>query len=339
MDPRTKLLSYSSQNLLQECARKYQLYRGQVVVAEIADGDTDKADLARADRATFDFGHSVGHGVQYLLLGRSIEEVIWDLFSSKWSQDLFYRDTKRKKSFWLAIIALYKFQSLLTSGFLSDYEVMAFEGKPAIELGFRIHLPRGYKYRGFVDLVLRHRTTGEVVVLEIKTSSWNLSHVAFTNSFQAIGYSIVLDKLVPELTGYKVLYLTYKTKDFEWDPVTYPKSYYQRALWLQELLMKTQVLELYDSHDVYPMNGNNCINKFGRECPYLGSCTLATKNLVTPMSDTRWREIQEEEDQTYQFNITYEELVDSQLSKITWLQEHKPQKETPNKQFPGDKIL
>lgn len=327
MDPRTRLLSYSSQNLLQECARKYQLSKGQVVIAELDKDDVDRADLAKADRATFDFGHSVGYGVQSVLLGKSIQSIIWSLFSSQWKQDLFYRDERRKKSFFLGIIAIQKFEHLVrNTGFLEDFEVMEFDGKPAVELGFRIHLPDGYKYRGFVDVVLRNRRTGKIIVLEIKTSSWNQIHAAFTNSFQAIGYSLVLDQLAPDTTSYDVMYLVYKTKDFEWESPVFPKSYYQRALWLHELLIKKEVLELYDRHGVYPMNGGNCVNKFGRECPYLGTCTLSTDSLITPLSAERWEEIEAEEDQAYQFNITYEQLIEAQLAKIEKLDKAKQQR-------------
>lgn len=209
------------------------------------------------------------------------------------------------------MIALKKINVLFNAGFLKDYElVQTHDGKPAIELGFRIFLPNGFQYRGFVDVVLRHKVTGVVLVLEIKTSSWQVVANAFKNSGQAIGYSVVLDHLFENLSSYKVLYLVYKTKEQEYEPVEYQKTLYQRALWLNELLLECQVIELYQNADVWPMHGENCINKFGKECKYFGICTMKTESIIRGnKSDV--------DEKHYHYDIQFDDLVRTQLKSVT----------------------
>jgi hypothetical protein len=112
-----------------------------------------------------------------------------------------------------------------------------YEGKPACELSFAIYLPDGFIYRGFVDAVLRNRKTGAVRVLECKThSGTTINPATYKNSAQAIGYSIVLDAIFPELSSYDVLYHAYSSKREEYEMIPFEKSYYARALWIRELL-------------------------------------------------------------------------------------------------------
>ena len=289
-------LSHSSRLSLHECPRKFQLYR---LSASGADNSAD-------EEATFDFGHLVGEGIQLALEEKSYQQVVFTLFS-KWKSDLFFEDAKRKKSFFYGMTAIKKFFALRAAGFLRDYELAYTEkGEPAIELGFCVQLPGDFEYRGFVDVVLRHKTTGEVLVLEIKTSSWNVVAEAFKNSGQAIGYSVVLDHLFPGLSAYKVLYLVYKTVDQEFEPVEYRKTLFQRALWLNELLLDCKMIELYQEHDVFPMHGENCINKFGKQCKYFGICTMRTESIVPrvqPFKDTK----------KYHYTIGFEDLLNTQL--------------------------
>lgn len=293
---RLKLLSHSSRLLLHTCPRKYQLSK---LGASGAEDDEDT-------KGTFGFGHLVGTGIQNILQGKDIQQVIFEGFLA-WSQDLFYVDDKRKKSFAHGVFALHKIRALFQAGLLRDYELVTVAGKPACELSFRVHLPNGYKYRGYVDVVLKHKVTNEVMVLEIKTSSMQVVANGYKNSGQAIGYSVILDTIFPGLSAYKVLYLVYKTKEQEYEIINYPKTLYQRALWLNELMIDCEVIELYNTRKVFPMYGENCI-KFNRECNFFGLCTMNTESILpgTP------KPIQEPD---YDFEINFETLISTQLGE------------------------
>lgn len=307
-DPRLKLLSHSSRTTLHKCPRKYQLYR-------LSSEQQTTEELKELEQGvTFAYGSAVGVGVQSALENKSEEQVAIDTFL-EWDVDLLDETPRQKKSFWLALFAVQKFQHLLANGFLEEYELVYYKGKPAVELAFQIILPNGYKYRGFVDAVLRHKVTGEVLVLENKTCSGTAQSASYKNSGQALGYSVVLDILFPGLNSYEVLYLVYETKSYCYVELPFEKSLLQRALWLQELLIDTQLIDIYESYGVYPMHGESCFDFF-RECEYLGLCTLTTENLTKPLTTEILAKIEADNDR-YDFVLDFYELVQTQVDKGT----------------------
>jgi hypothetical protein len=300
IDYRIRQLSYSSLLTLHNCPRKFELYKKR---------STHRSEESESSTITFAFGHVVGQGIQDVMEGRSRNEVMIRAFAM-WKPELFQIDTKQMKSFWLALQAIQKFISLRQQGFLEDYELVMYNGKPATELSFAISFPDGFRLRGFVDGVLRHRESGKILVLECKTTSSKANPATYKNSAQAIGYSVVLDVLFPELSAYDVLYLVYQTKDECFVPMPFPKSYLQRALWIQELLLDIEMIKLYENAQVYPMHGESCYSFF-RECEYFQSCTLSTQYLTVPCTPA-------EEDKTeYQINVTLADLLEAQFAKTS----------------------
>jgi len=300
IDYRIRQLSYSSLLTLHNCPRKFQLNRLRT---------THRTEESIKSTVTFAFGHIVGEAIQLALEGKSEEEIIWKMFLG-WHTDLANVDEKAEKSFWTAVWALKKFLALRAQGFLKEYELVYYEERPACELSFCIVFPDGFRLRGFVDAVLRHKTTGEILVLECKTTgSATLNPATYKNSAQAIGYSVVLDHIFPDLSSYKVLYLVYQTKSKEYTPIPFTKTYLQRALWIRELLLDLETIKMYEEAEVYPMRGENCFDFF-RECEYFNTCQLSTQYLTKACT-------KEEEDKTeYQVVIGLEDLLDTQLRKV-----------------------
>ena len=300
-DYRIRQLSYSSLLTLHSCPRKFQLNRLR---------STHRTEEDQRSTITFAYGHVVGEAIQLALTGLSKEQIIWKMFLM-WHTDLLARDEKGNKSFWEAVTALDRFTALREQGFLNEYELVYFQGRPACELSFCIQLPDGFRLRGFVDAVLRHRISGKILVLECKTTgSSALNPATYKNSAQAIGYSIVLDHLFPEMSSYEVLYLIYTTRDREYNPIPFTKTYLQRALWIRELLLDVEMIKLYEDAGVYPMHGESCFSFF-RECEFFQTCTLSTDYLTKPCTP-------EEEDRTeYQVVIGLADLLDTQLEKLS----------------------
>lgn len=309
MDTRLQQLSYSSLLTLHTCPRKFQLYRLE----------SERPAIDEKSQVTFSLGHIVGAGVQGLLECKSLEQIYWDSFLM-WEADLFAEDTKAKKSFWESMIAVERFAYVRESSLLKDYELVYYtpEGSdtpvPAVELSFIITLPNGFKYRGFVDAVLRHKITGAIMVLEVKsTGAAAVNPATYKNSAQAIGYSIVLDVLFPELSAYEVLYLVYQTKSREYLPLPFKKSYLQRALWIQELLLDCDTILMYEKAGVYPMRGESCFN-FYRECEYLYTCTLSTSLLTSPITEEKQQAI-EASNEKFHIALHVEDLIAAQIAK------------------------
>jgi hypothetical protein len=304
MDPRLKLLSYSALLTLHKCPRKFQLYR--LNATQETDAGTDVLQTL-----TFAFGHLVGDGIQMVFKGHTEEEIFWAQYRN-WYADLAAENPKQNKSFYLGMVAVQKLLFMRANGYLEDWEIVEYQGKPAVELSFRITFPDGFTMRGSLDAVLRNRVTGEIMVLECKTSSaQNLNPAEYKNSSQGVGYSAVLDVLFPELSAYQVLYLVYKTKQGEYEQLPFTKTYLQRATWIQELLLDIETIKLYDSAGVYPMRGESCYD-FYRECEYLNVCQLSTSNLTKKYDAIKMEPL---DPKVYDFELTLDDLIMGQLKK------------------------
>ncbi|MGL4484305.1 MAG: PD-(D/E)XK nuclease family protein, partial [Anaerovoracaceae bacterium] len=205
-----KLLSHSSIETLHSCPRKFEIYRNNFLPKE--QGTVDTA-----------FGHAVGVGIQELLiLQKARDEVdfgmadddterlysmlsdyqlaVWKMFLS-WEAPIDEVKPKAKKGFHTACLAVETYMHQLLPALAStDWELAYFNDKPAVELGFIVSLPNGYYYRGYVDAVLVNHIEKRFRVLEIKTTGLSVVDIAqYKNSFQGVGYGVILDKLAASL--------------------------------------------------------------------------------------------------------------------------------------------
>lgn len=303
VDPRLKLLSYSSENTLYECPQKYRLYKLRV-------HSTEDAIFQSISNA---FGHSCGLAAQMIFQEHqfSLHDVLWAQFL-QWPENipLAMEDEKAKKGFFYANLYAAKLYYARRNGFLRDWVIVDYNGKPAIELGFEILLPNGFRYRGFIDAVLRNRITNALGVLEHKTTKYTtIDPAQYKNSGQSVGYSIVLDHIDPDLSSYEVLYLIYSSTSMEITPLEFTKSLAQRAEWIQTLLFNIQNIQMYDEAGVYPRRGESCFNFF-RQCQYFQTCTMSIERLAKEYTPEM---IPPEK---YDVVVTLEELVETQLRRF-----------------------
>ena len=307
IDPRIKNLSYSGFQNLHACPRRFQLDKLNAAV--------EKSE-SQSESLTFLYGHIVGEGIQDIFLGLSEPQVIFNAFLH-WKLDLFDANDKQNKSFWTALTAIQQFYRIAKTGAFKDYELVYYNEIPAIEFAFRVDLGDGFYLRGFVDVILRHIPTKKIVVLEIKTSSAvNLNPATYKNSSQALGYSVVLDKLFPLLSSYEVIYFVWLTKKLTYERFDFTKSYVQRALWIREILLEKEKILLYENAGVYPMHGESCFD-FYRECQYLNICTMSTSRLIKPLDALTLEDLEKlkEDDGRYMIELTVQDLIDVQLKK------------------------
>jgi len=306
-DPRLTRLSYSGATTLHGCPRKFQLQRLRAKVSNPNDWKTE---------LTFQFGHSVGDAVADTLEGKTQNEVLFKMFK-EWKGDILEYNPKQEKSLAHAVYAMRKFWALQEEGFFQDYELVYFNGRPAIELSFRITFPGNFTLRGYVDLVVRNKITGEYVIVENKTSSGKyLNTAAFKNSAQAIGYSVVLDKIVPGLTSYTVEYLVWMTQLGKWENFSFPKTYTQRALWIRDRMWDNMCIERLiqeeGSYGIWPMQGEHCTT-FGKVCEYMDTCHLSTEGQFIPLKQIHMEEELDRYGKDYDFSFTIEDLLENSL--------------------------
>lgn len=307
IDPRLQMLSYSSLLTLHSCPRKFQLEKMNEKVVD---------NTATEQNITFTFGHAVGEGVQAFFAGATYEQAVWVMYL-RWAVDLFAEQDKKGKSFWLAVSAIRKLYAM--HELFSQYDIVYYTdvdsvSKPAVELGFIIDCPDGFKFRGFVDVVLRDRTTGEIVVVEVKTtSSRNLHAAQYKNSSQALGYSVILDTVVPGYSSYKVIYLVYCTTEEAWEQMAFSKTLLQRARWIQQMMLDIEMIKMYAVNDYFPQHGESCYN-FYRECQFFGNCGLDTQYVTQPLTD-KVREQLRVAQKEFSIKLSIQDLIQSQLDK------------------------
>ncbi len=297
IDLRIYNLSYSSRTVLHRCPRKFQLQK-------IA-----KQDREYGKSVTFEFGTVVGIGVQSHLQGKSFDAVVFDMFMAWELPDLYDEETSNKKSFFTAVFAVQSFISL-ASGILGEYELAYFKGKPAVELSFRISMMDKFKYRGYVDVVMKHKTTGKFIVLEVKTTGAKyVDEATYKNSSQALGYSIVLDTIAPHSSEYEVWYLVYLSSVQRWELLPFRKHYSDRAFWIKELVMDVERIQYYESQGRYPSYGESC-NDFFKRCEFYDTCQMSTALLSLPYDAETMQDTTE-----YLLELSLLDLINAQLNR------------------------
>lgn len=305
LHPNLKLMSHSSDQILNACPRLYELDR-------LSTRSEDDRDIHT------DFGKVLGVGVQDYLVHRNSNHAVMQMFSF-WEGDLDEtaddkEADRKKKTFWHALYALDKFVGFQVQA-LNCYEVVRFDGRPAIELGFRIDCGGGFVYRGKLDALLQSRTSGAFGVFDCKSTGSNKAHDAmFKHSGQGLGYSLVVDAIAANLkydaaSNYEIIYGLYKAPIYEWERFSFTKSHTQRALWIRQLLISIKHIIEYGEEGFFPMRGESCY-RFFRPCKFYDICEFSNSVLVGPEPKEK---IDKEEDYTFHFNL--DEIIEAQIRK------------------------
>lgn len=289
-------LSHSSRGTLKSCPRKYEL-------AKLSSG-------RREDTIHTAFGTALGAGIQTwfgadnyipaaeksrLGLGRE-EAAILAAFLT-WKVSLFDHDAKTNKTFADCIWLIRQFHAMCMEGELpyADYELIG------AEVGFNLLLPDGFRYRGFIDLVVRS-PEGMVGVLEIKSTGKKFTIAAdWRNQGQALAYSLVLPSIVPGVEKYTTDYLVWLTPLQKLVQLPFVYTATDKLDFVQDLLAECKVLAFYESLPRFPMDGSSC-SSFGRECDLFGLCQLPTEKLVNT------RDVALEDESKYQYVIDLRDI-------------------------------
>jgi hypothetical protein len=268
-------LSFSKLSTFYTCPRKYML------------GELEGMRKFNPSAHTA-FGHSYGAGIQEYArwvdkLGhdKAVQRAVvgalaaWDTYSL---DDV---DAKGIKSFWRCTQAVALWCEREGRRLLEVYELANLElnGRtvPGIELEFYVHIGEHYNFQGHIDLVLRHRQTGELCVVEIKTMSKPPAPADWANSAQTIGYNVVLQgvgAMAAEQVAYHVLYLCYDASAMELTELPFSRSLAERSEWVTSLLADVQQMEMYKELGVWPKRGSQCMN-YKRACEFFGICDLS----------------------------------------------------------------
>lgn len=291
----TGRLSHSTMNTLETCERMYQL-------EHMLDNGAP-----REESEHFSFGHGFGEGVAHYLVHQDRDAALLTGWLAYWPQI----ETEKKNQAKCLNALTVSFDAL--DNILQDYEVVEFEGKAAVELNFRLNIDDTYYYAGHIDVVLRHRWTGQYFIFEVKTTGLGLHNLEplYKNSGQALGYSIALDRIVGEkLSSYGVLYFVAqlgKAYTPEIKVLPFDKTLLDRLNWFMTLGLDVERLHRMTELNVFPKRGNACLN-YMRPCKHFGLCGL--HGMDRPLPHVPDREV-------YTFEYSMDELVAEHIDRLS----------------------
>lgn len=288
-------LSHSTMELFSSCERLFQLEK-------LLAGETE-----RETSHHFSFGQAYGAGVAHYFATQDFDAALYQGWLAYWPE---LED--KNKTIPHYVSAMLKAKVVMDT-LLQEYEVMTFQGKPAVELSFRVNITPRYYYVGYIDLVLRNKWDKTCMVVDAKTTGLQLLDLSplYRNSGQALGYSIALDAIAgEELTDYSVMYFVAqmtKTHDVNIHPLIFQKTLLDRLNWFLELGSDVKRLELAEEISFYPRRGGSCL-KYNRPCKHFGTCTLSQldKPKIIPPDEV-----------DYQFVFDLDKMIDNHIERIT----------------------
>lgn len=298
--PRARIrLSHSALDKFETCPRLYQLERVLV---------SDRIEIANEH---FSFGHAVGAGFQSLLEHQDLERAVFDTFIAYNPMIESPEDTrKERKYFERAIMAV---EQLNEEWDYDEWQLLRINNKPTTELSFKITLDdKDNYYCGYIDGVLFNTSTGNLAIVECKTTAFNLIDLSplYRYSSQGLGYSVVLDSISGKLFGetrslFTTLYVITQLKKGQIIPVIhvlpYAKTRLDRLNWLLGLQVQLDEIKEALRLNFFRQRPNSCY-RYGRLCYQYDICNLHT-----------WEaeQVPEVEEEKWDFVFTFEDLVRS----------------------------
>lgn len=259
--------SYSMQQLMYSCPRKFQLTKMQADCEAVTEKEVN---------VDFAFGHALGAGVAEYDESRNLKKSYWAAFLA-WNIDLLARKQVErgdpKKSFAHVLWGLNLYAEFFLEEGLDEYEVLK------IEATIGIDFENGHYYSGHIDELLRHKESGRMKVKENKSTGYaSVDPALYANSDQTLGYSVVVS--AHGATEYDVFYSIYSTTDQRWISMQFVKSPLAKAEWLQTQLLFGSELTEYEAVNFFPRRGGSCF-EYSRRCKFFESCDFNAERVFS----------------------------------------------------------
>lgn len=292
-------LSHSTLETFHTCERKFQLERIY--------------DAGREDLSPHLSGGTIfGIGGASYLQHQDADRAIYEAYMA-WNEDSPETDTRNWKVYLNALWRVFPSLDLL----LDEWEVVSFQGKPAVELSFRINIDEVFYYVGYMDVVIKNKYSGVYAVLDFKHTGLSLKDISplYKFSGQLIGYSIVLDKIVGEnLASYEVHYFSAQLgrNPYEVTPhhFAFKKTLLDRLNWFASIQLDVQQIHQMKEINIFPRRGSSCM-KYNKPCFHFNTCALNSLDNLPLREDNHEME--------YDFTYNLEELIADHIERTQHL--------------------
>jgi len=311
--------SYSMQNVLEDCPRKYQFTKMRAAVQIPIDPEDDEV----PGNATFAFGHAVGSGIAVFDQTGDIKASMLACFLA-WDIDLLFDPFEeaqrtgrkaKKDGFYHALWAVQMYPSFVAEETdLHEYDVVKLEANVVVDF------ENGHFYTGHIDELLRNRETGAFRVKENKTDGGvTVDPAKYSNSAQALSYSVAIH--AHGATEYDVLYTIYSKPEQRWMAMSFVKSPLSKLEWLQMQAMKCAEIDMYSEANFFPKRGGSCM-KFNRRCQFYEECDI-NPNTIFKMKFSELPQCESFETleaiEHIDYRVTWSDIVDAQAEDVLQL--------------------
>ena len=280
----TKLrVSHSSIRTFRSCARKLEFKKFHPT-------------MSRDESLDGEVGHALHVGYQHYLVNKDRDAAIFAMLR-RYPIHLNSNPSDPK-----SVEACYPtLNAIIDSGAFLEYEIAeikCLDGKvrKAIEVPFQIDIkgfdlgftPEGEPiliiYVGFIDAILYDKILNEYLVIDIKTTRWNLVDMTPVYHFdeQCIPYAIVLERILGRpLDNLTVKYISVYI-DIEKPKITpyeFKKTRIDIEDWARGLLVDLQMIKMYYQMGWFKRNPNACV-AFNKVCPHFDICNQRDQTAI-----------------------------------------------------------
>lgn len=265
-------VSYSSMNVFDSCARKFefQKFYQQPQVA--------------FENFAADVGTSIHKGYQNFLVHGDVDRALWEYLKSYPYASEFMQD-KDDRSCEAGFATL---EEMFASSDMAEWELATIrrpdgEEVPAIEVPFELRfkglsLPGGVgiAFTGFMDALMFNRMTGRYRTLDIKTHRRYMREATAKYKFdsQQLPYGVIVEHLQGHaVEGFDVLYLDCFVDVVEprVQLYSFEKSREDVHEWLTYKVLQFQQLQRYMELEFFPRVDSGCM-AWNKPCFFLDVC-------------------------------------------------------------------
>lgn len=273
-------ISYSSSNLFESCARKFEF--NKLYPRRARDPDQFAATV----------GTCLHRGTQDYMANGNADSALWQMMLGYPYLDEFSQ-TKDDRSLEACVSTL---DEILYKLDMSEWELMTIKRPdglvvPAVEVPFEIRLKgitlpdgRGVAFVGFMDAAMRHLGTDVVRTLDIKTHRNNLQDATPKYQFdtQQVPYGICLEHIQGNpVDEFEVLYLDCYVDVLSPRVNLYPfkKDRTDMQEWLMNAVMRAQRIQQFMEMDYFPRTESGCL-AWNRPCYFLPVCASRDRQAI-----------------------------------------------------------
>lgn len=194
-------------------------------------------------------------------------------------------------------------QKLFEMPILRDYELVIITTEqgplPAVEIPFAIllkgtGLQMPVYYMGHIDLILRHKVTGEICVFDIKTTrnKGYMEEERYRFDQQVIPYSLIIAPAIgiESISELNVYYLPVYIDLIEPDVRLHLEFHGPEMMqdWARGLAHDLQQIKKFQQDQWWPrpVGGETCVG-FGKKCPFLEFCKFREPAMLRQMLPER----------------------------------------------------